>query len=163
MIIYSQAGRANPKMHIATRGQRLSCLWLQKKWWCQSHGALDTQWCLKFNVLLHPRTKMELLKVEHTEDLKKCFHTHVQFQILISYANISNFLAKNAFKSCKICTDNQCQIMGSWTIFNEEQCLSCHLYHKQTIAENVVSLQYSKKISTINLLACRQIILGDWS
>lgn len=81
---------------------------------------------------------MELPKVEHTEDLKKCFH--IQFQILISYANISNFLAKNAFKSCKICTENQCQIMGSWTIFREEQCLSHLLCYKQAVAENVVSL-----------------------
>lgn len=29
-------------------------------------------------------TKMELLKMEQTEDLEKCFHTQVQLQILVS-------------------------------------------------------------------------------
>lgn len=86
------------------------------------------------------RTKRELPKKEQIEDLEKCFHIQVQLQILISWPKIFNFLAKNVFKSCKIFTENQCQIVGSWTIFSEEQCLSYHLHHKQAMVENVCSL-----------------------
>lgn len=103
------------------------------------------------------RTKLELPKMEQAEDLEYCFHTQVQLQILISQAKISNFLAKNVFKSCKTCTENQCQIMGSWTIFNEEQCLSCHLHHEQTMVENVCSLSIQLK-GEYKTSLCNQVV-----
>lgn len=43
------------------------------------------------------RTKMDLHKMEQTEDVEKCFPTQVQLQILISEAKTSNFPAKNVF------------------------------------------------------------------
>lgn len=90
------------------------------------------------------------------EDLEKRCHTHVQLQILIIQTKISNFLANNVFKSCRICTENQCQLMGRWTIFSEEQHLNHHLHHKQTMAEHVCSLSIQSKRKSKTFL-CNQL------